>query len=254
MLHKKWIRKISDSFVERNIKLLFLPIIAIVADLSIKWVGFFRKMPKNKSQKNNNDRKIDNQLQKIGLRSVDIIGDGNCFFRSLSHQLEKTESNHAKYRSEICAHMRANGVLYSPFVQDDESFETHLNRMTENKCYGGNMEIVAASRLYKVHINVHQLDQAIWVVNTCDDEDLDTINILYHTSFEHYSSVLPIDDWTERDRGIAPVATHNKPKNKKKQQKTQKKNKKIESKKMKEAKNAPMDVDNLTLDLVKIVI
>lgn len=48
------------------------------------------------------------QLANLGLELRDITGDGNCFFRALSDQLNGNESEHIRYRREVCKYMREN--------------------------------------------------------------------------------------------------------------------------------------------------
>ena len=39
------------------------------------------------------------RLARIGRKPVNTIGDGNCFFRSVSHQLYGTEDRHPQIRA-----------------------------------------------------------------------------------------------------------------------------------------------------------
>ena len=39
------------------------------------------------------------RLARIGRIPVNIVSDGNCFFRSVSHQLYRTENRHAQIRA-----------------------------------------------------------------------------------------------------------------------------------------------------------
>jgi hypothetical protein len=42
------------------------------------------------------------RLARIGRKPVNIVRDGNCLFRSVSHQLYRTESRHAQIRALAC--------------------------------------------------------------------------------------------------------------------------------------------------------
>ena len=46
------------------------------------------------------------RLAQIGRIPVNITGDGNCFFRSVSHQLYQTETHHAQIRALAIQHLR----------------------------------------------------------------------------------------------------------------------------------------------------
>ena len=45
------------------------------------------------------------RLARIGRKPVNIIGDGNCFFRSISHQLFGTEDCHLQIRALAIQHL-----------------------------------------------------------------------------------------------------------------------------------------------------
>ena len=48
------------------------------------------------------------RLARIGRRPVNIVGDGNCFFRSVSHQIYQTENYHAQIRALAIQHLLYN--------------------------------------------------------------------------------------------------------------------------------------------------
>jgi hypothetical protein len=45
------------------------------------------------------------RLARIRRKPVNIVGDGNCLFRSVSHQLYRTESRHAQIRALAIQHL-----------------------------------------------------------------------------------------------------------------------------------------------------
>ena len=96
-----------------------------------------------------------------GRSIVDMNADGNCLFRSISDQLyEDYGQRHEEVRSEICAYMKEHKDDFAVFLvfedEDDKSqdedakdFETYLENMQEDGEWGGNLELVAAARLYR---------------------------------------------------------------------------------------------------------
>ena len=53
------------------------------------------------------------RLARLGLKPVNIVGDGNCFFRSVSHQIYHTETHHAQIRALAIQHLiKLSGTLY----------------------------------------------------------------------------------------------------------------------------------------------
>ena len=61
------------------------------------------------------------QLSIMDLKIVNVRGDGNCFFRAISHQLYRNESNHSSVRSAIVNYLIENKNDFAPFVDDTDS-------------------------------------------------------------------------------------------------------------------------------------
>ena len=69
-------------------------------------------------------------LADSGLVLREMAGDGNCFFRAISDQLEGNQHNHAIYRARVCGHMEEMRDFYAPFIEDeDETFDEYMTRM-----------------------------------------------------------------------------------------------------------------------------
>ena len=48
---------------------------------------------------------LTSKLATIGLKPINIVGDGNCFFHSVSHQLYQTEDRHPQIRALAIQHL-----------------------------------------------------------------------------------------------------------------------------------------------------
>ncbi|KAI9206485.1 uncharacterized protein BJ171DRAFT_457514 [Polychytrium aggregatum] len=142
-------------------------------------------------------RVLQHQLGELGLLIKDMTGDGNCLFRALSDQWDGTPDYHAKHRKEVCVHIDEKREYYEPFLVD-ESLDQYVKRMCKHGTYGGNLEIVAFSRLHNVKIAVHQASTPIWIVKPdmegqpAKGSAAPMVHIVYH-SWEHYSSVRNAD-------------------------------------------------------------
>ena len=85
--------------------------------------------------------------------------DGNCLFRSLSDQLFNDYGNqHDTVRAEVCDFLEEHEDEFAVFLildddEDDEEdaadFESYIKGMREDGEWGGNLELVAAARLYR---------------------------------------------------------------------------------------------------------
>lgn len=165
------------------------------------------------------DGDLDAQLAALGLAAKDVLGDGNCLFRSLSDQLNGNPNDHAKLRAQTVAHMRENPDLYVHFIDVDvdakigrkskikgtgdertsNGFRAYLERMARDGVYAGNLELVAFSRLSGRDIVVHQAAQPPWIVHCSDTGSSASgspLHIVY-LDYEHYQSVRPLAGTTK---------------------------------------------------------
>ena len=119
---------------------------------------------KNRSKYDSFDdyNKLKNTLQADGLEIVDMDPDGNCLFRSLSDQLfGDYGKSHYIVRSSVCDFMERNEDdfrLFLVFEDEDDSdqdeedardFEHYISNMRQDGEWGGNLEVVAAARLFR---------------------------------------------------------------------------------------------------------
>jgi len=130
------------------------------------------------------------QLKSLGLKLKDIKPDGNCLFRSIADQLEGQPDRHRDYRQAIVEYMESNADDFAPFIEGD--FSQYLKKMGRDSHWGGNMELVAASRRFRRHITIHQLNAPRLDIR-CLEEKAGAIHLSYHDG-EHYSSVRSGDD------------------------------------------------------------
>lgn len=88
---------------------------------------------------------------------TDMAADGNCLFRSLSDQIYWDYGNkHEEVRSDVCDFLALHKDEFSVFLVLDENeededaadFESYVSNMRTLGEWGGNLEIVAAARLY----------------------------------------------------------------------------------------------------------
>lgn len=87
---------------------------------------------------------------------INIEADGNCLFGSLSDQVYYDFGrSHSEIRHDVCDFIEALESEFAGFlVLDDEDedatdFESYVQSMREEGEWGGNLELVAAARLYR---------------------------------------------------------------------------------------------------------
>ena len=91
-----------------------------------------------------------------------IRGDGNCFYRSISHIITGSEDQHLAVRKAVVNHMRIMGnVLTGDSTVD---IETYINnsRVERDGTWAVEVNIYATSHLLKVYIYIYSEDTKIW--------------------------------------------------------------------------------------------
>lgn len=159
---------------------------------------------KNKKSRVHDDIQDDYQFRKSlesdGLSIADMAADGNCLFRALSDQLYGDYGNcHEEIRSDICDYMAVNQDDFKVFlVLDDDSceegddgkdFESYIDKMRQDGEWGGNLELVAAARLYQRRVTVFSASLSAYSIEPGDEKpNGPDILVSFHDN-DHYNSV-----------------------------------------------------------------
>ncbi|KAJ1723905.1 hypothetical protein LPJ61_005786 [Coemansia biformis] len=139
--------------------------------------------------------RLDRALKKSGLYCKDMAGDGNCMFRALADQVDGTPDTHRQHRESVCDYMAQHSNEFEPFMDETCSFNRYVINMRRQGVFGGNLELVAFARNYRVDIKVYQIGGRVFVISGAPpsnpgnpNRSMPAVHIAYH-SYEHYSSV-----------------------------------------------------------------
>jgi hypothetical protein len=124
--------------------------------------------------------------------------DGNCLFHSVSNALFDTEEKHMKIRSDTINWMKHNmdtkidGLEFKHciFLEEGETIEDYIQRMSQNGEWGDFSCIVAMSRNYdiwfKIVFVVNGKAESIIDVKPEHDNVKNTIWLAYSERAKHY--------------------------------------------------------------------
>ena len=133
-------------------------------------------------------------IKGVGLTLNEVGRDGNCFFRSLSDQLENDEHNHQEYREKVVDFVAKNQSDFEPFFsfgegddEEDANFGEYVERMRRDGEWAGQPELLAAARALNVHIMVHQFKMPAYRIDA-PKAGAQIIHVSYHDG-DHYNSV-----------------------------------------------------------------
>ena len=93
------------------------------------------------------------RLAPIELQPVNIVGDGNCFFRSVSHQLYQTETYHAQIRVLAIQHL-INSQEHFIESNTDQSWMQYLQNMSRLGTWADHIIIQAVANSYNLRIHI----------------------------------------------------------------------------------------------------
>ena len=79
-----------------------------------------------------------------------VLPDGNCMFRALSHQLYGSDEHHSQVRSMLVEVIQSNRTTYQPYWIEDMpwgkvTFDEHLQRLACEGSWGTQVELQAVS-------------------------------------------------------------------------------------------------------------
>ncbi len=93
------------------------------------------------------------RLARIGRKPVNIVGDGNCFFRSVSHQLYGTEDHHRQIRALAIQHL-INCPEHFVEYNIDQSWLQYLQNMSTLGTWADHIIIQAVANTNSLRINI----------------------------------------------------------------------------------------------------
>ena len=94
-------------------------------------------------------------LQYQGRSVHRVLGDGNCMFRSLSHQIYGTEDEHLNIRLILQQVLEENLETYEKFwIQTDVPFSVHVQQLKNQGVWGTHVELLAATDYYQIPVYI----------------------------------------------------------------------------------------------------
>ena len=98
-------------------------------------------------------------LANLNLEIVGAEGDGNCLFRTVSHQIYGTQDQHARVRRACVDYMENEQAYFSNFVVGGhDTFAAYLNEMRQDGIWGDEPEIQAMCEMYDRPADVYVYD------------------------------------------------------------------------------------------------
>ena len=159
------------------------------------------KRRKNKKRRRNDDidEEFKKHLESLGYFIREVGGDGNCLFRSVSEQMEGNENNYKEYREKCVNYIKENKDFFAPFIEDDETIDQYIDRMSKNKEWGGNLEIHALSKALEVNFYIYkEEDKQMFIVKNFE-KPKKNVSLTYHDG-KHFNSLRKLEEKNKADK------------------------------------------------------
>ena len=108
---------------------------------------------------------MQSRLGELGLQSIDVDGAGDCFFRSVSHQLYGNSNHHMHMRTAGVQFMRDNPERFIE-SNTENSWLRYLNNMCIQGTWADALIIQAAADVLNVTIQIVETNQGFAPLTT----------------------------------------------------------------------------------------
>ncbi|CAF1401529.1 unnamed protein product [Rotaria sordida] len=151
-------------------------------------------MKKNSLKRPSSTSSLFEQLASFGFKKVKVLGDGNCFFRAISHQLYRHEHDHSNIRSVTINYLIDNMNDFAPFVDDtDSTIENYIERMSRNGTYADHLAISATAVILNKNIIIHEIGKTPLLIPGSDFID-HQVHVCYNPDLLHYDSIVCVNN------------------------------------------------------------
>jgi hypothetical protein len=150
-------------------------------------------------------------LLKHGLQVQPITGDGNCLFRSVSHQIYSDDKWHKLVRAKCMDYMESERDFFEPYIEGgSEGFTAYLNWKRQDAVWGDDPEVQAFCEIYDCAAEIWAFDaregaKMLRTFHETDPQSISkkTIRLSYYGG-GHYDSLVAIEGPSSGKMGLYP--------------------------------------------------
>ena len=140
-----------------------------------------------------------------------VLGDGNCLFRAVSHQLYGTEEKHLEIRMSLIDFINQNKSKYEQFwIDSNSTFSEHMDSIKNPGSWGTELELKACSDYLSIPVFVctpdlksnayrwEKFNPFSWASGSSQLDLLPFteghIELAHNSTRDHYDSIVPYDN------------------------------------------------------------
>lgn len=136
-----------------------------------------------------------NNIDTNTFRSISIVPDGNCQYRSISYSLSKSQNLYKRIKQNVIKYIIDHKDIFSNYIYD-MTFEEYIDNISEENEWGNEVTLLAASLYLEIEINVYDknTDKKISTYNESPNESKNKkIYMYYDNLMMHYDAIEIID-------------------------------------------------------------
>lgn len=113
------------------------------------------------SQKNTVNDSVQLRLNNAGMSLYEMLGDGNCLFRSFAFLMRSSQGEYDLVRKQIADHFRSNSNVFERYAQEllRSSIADHANSMETDGVWGCDLDIIGFCSLFKINAYVFNVNR-----------------------------------------------------------------------------------------------
>lgn len=134
---------------------------------------------------------FEEKMKAMKLREHVVEGDGNCFFRALSHQIFSNEELHIELRDLYCRFLKTQRDSLTDYFDDPREIDKYIQRMSQSGCWAGELDIKLMSQAVQRSILLYSsacLDEFPRLYEFESPKDVPALRIS-HRNDKHFNSV-----------------------------------------------------------------
>jgi len=159
-------------------------------------------------QPKDSDRKYMNPqfrsyLKDQRFRVVEILGDGNCLFRSIAFLVCGDQEKHERYRRLAVQYIIVNKNNFKDFLEEsyDGDIDQYCKKMSQNGTWGGHLEVYALSSVLDQCFGIYNENKELQIIKGKNSSDMNILYLAFERAKFHYSYLVKIDHETLNQRG-----------------------------------------------------
>lgn len=140
-------------------------------------------------------------LRRRNLTVVDMDADGNCLFRTISHQVYGNPEYHSIIREKCMNYIATQERFFKGYI--DEDFVHYVERLKYNGEWGGEVEIRAMGEIYGRPVEIYVYRAQPRTVYPGTNPSAPPLRLSYHWNSHYNSAINP----SEHARGLGFLHT-----------------------------------------------